>query len=260
MKRKKVRRNYRVRWLAVLGTGLLACASVPPLDPELAAVVNRSQTIAGQLGTDKKVSGKTDDSEFAAYYSATGIQALGVKTPGAQGASTKTTYFISDGRVFYVRADTTGGAAKPEALQVFYDSEGTLLGSRRLVGGSLASVSPGDIQTLSNRYSRVRAAADQARGPGYKIRFDLSKISELGLAGPPLHAVRYRFCFPADGAYAEQIQGIDATATILRDPSPACGAGQWQATGSTHQAGFRQVLLNLAGLPYVESIQENDLS
>ncbi len=264
MRGNRVQCSRLATWAVAIGVGLAGCASVPPLDPGQAAIVNRSQTIAGQLGTDTKVSGSTDvaggRAAFAAYYSEMGLQAVGVKAPGAQGSSTKTTYFISNGRVFYARANTTGGAAKPEELQLFYDAAGTVLSSRKQIDGKLAAVSSPETRALMDLYSAVLAAADQARGPGYKIRFHLSKISDLGLAGPPLHAVRYQFCFPAEGAYAEQIQGIDATATFLRDPTPACGAGQWQATGSTHQPGFRQVLLDLAGLPYVESIQARDRS
>lgn len=49
--------------------------------------------------------------------------------------------------------------------------------------------------------------------------------------------------------------GIDRTAKIDRGDGDRCKAGQWYATGNTGQAGFKKVLLKLAGLPFVSEIK-----
>ena len=253
--------NWRTIGFAIaLAAGTLACASIPPLSPELDGLVNRSWMIAGALGSDEKVTGKTDlpegTADFAAYYSSTGLQAIGVKGPGSQGSSTKTTYYVSEGKVFYIHANTSGGTAPLHEIQLFFDASGAQIGSRKIIDGKVGEVTTAERDAIMNRYETVRSAASQARGPGHKIAFDLSKINSLGLEGPPLHTVHYGFCFPADPAYTTQIQGIDSAVKIDETAGAGCAGGEWRATGSTHQPGFKQVLLDLAGLPYVSSIQK----
>ena len=78
------------------------------------------------------------------------------------------------------------------------------------------------------------------------------------LIGPPLRAVRYAFCIPSGGQFAEEVRGIDPTIQIASDTGGTvrCGAGASRCVGSTHQPAFRRTLLKLAELPYVESIRE----
>jgi hypothetical protein len=93
-----------------------------------------------------------------------------------------------------------------------------------------------------------------------KIGFDLARLNEQGLQGPPdgLRALSYEFCIPADSAYAAEVQRIDPTLTLYPN-SPGrigCGDDAYLCVGSTHQPGFADVLHRLAALPYVARIEE----
>ncbi|MGB5295972.1 MAG: hypothetical protein WBP34_13550 [Thermoanaerobaculia bacterium] len=92
------------------------------------------------------------------------------------------------------------------------------------------------------------------------IRFDLSRLNSDGLLGPPdgLRALSYEFCIPAGEAYVTQVEAIDSTAAIHRS-SPGrigCGEAEYLAIGHTHQPDFRQVLVRLSRLPYVDRIEQ----
>lgn len=92
------------------------------------------------------------------------------------------------------------------------------------------------------------------------IRFDLSRLNSDGLLGPPdgLRALSYEFCIPAGEAYVTQVEAIDSTAAIPRS-SPGrigCGEGEYLASGHTHQPDFREVLIRLSHLPYVDRIEQ----
>ena len=80
-------------------------------------------------------------------------------------------------------------------------------------------------------------------------------MNAVGLAGPPLRALVYEFCVPSDRA--EAVQGIDPSLTIYTTPGRiGCGGGQSRGVGHTHQPAHRAVLIELAGLSYVEAIEE----
>lgn len=92
------------------------------------------------------------------------------------------------------------------------------------------------------------------------IRFDSSRLNSEGLVGPPdgLRALSYEFCIPAVESHVGEVEAIDSTITIQRS-SPGrigCGSDEYLAIGSTHQSDFREVLEQLARLPYVERIDE----
>lgn len=91
------------------------------------------------------------------------------------------------------------------------------------------------------------------------IRFDCSGISAEGLAGPAggQVAVDYEFCIPDLPKARDEVRAVDSTVRFL-DGSRGrigCGPGQVLCIGSTHQPGWRDVLLNLARLPYVARIE-----
>ena len=93
-----------------------------------------------------------------------------------------------------------------------------------------------------------------------KIAFDVGQFDENGLHGPPdgLRALAYEFCIPDTEVCRNEVRAIDPTVQFYPS-SPGrigCGEGQCLCIGSTHQPGFRQVLRDLAALPYVERIQE----
>jgi len=92
------------------------------------------------------------------------------------------------------------------------------------------------------------------------IRFDSSRLNSEGLVGPPdgLRALSYEFCIPAGEAHVEEVESIDSTIAIQRS-SPGrigCGEAGYLAIGHTHQPDFRQVLVRLSRLPYVDRIEQ----
>jgi hypothetical protein len=97
--------------------------------------------------------------------------------------------------------------------------------------------------------------------PG-KIQFDLSALNSDGLAGPPdgLRAVGYEFCIPATLLAEAEVKAIDPTAEVYKGASGrvGCAESQYLVIGSTQQANFRDVLLKLASLDYVERIIQSD--
>jgi hypothetical protein len=93
-----------------------------------------------------------------------------------------------------------------------------------------------------------------------KIRFDLADLNEDGLRGPPdgLRSLSYEFCIPAGDSFAERVRAIDPTVQVHSGSRGrvGCGDDQQLCIGDTHQSRFREVLLNLAALPYVDRIVE----
>jgi hypothetical protein len=82
----------------------------------------------------------------------------------------------------------------------------------------------------------VSATGAQQNG---KIKFDLSKLDEHGLQGPPdgLRALDYEFCIPGQKRYADEVKAIDPRVNIhTRSPGdrqhPPAGL-----SGNTCQTG-----------------------
>ncbi|MFQ5583837.1 MAG: hypothetical protein ACE5GL_05325 [Calditrichia bacterium] len=110
-----------------------------------------------------------------------------------------------------------------------------------------------------NRTSARKSSEPVA--PVLKIAFDLDRLNEAGLYGPPdgLRALSYEFCIPAREDYADEVKAIDPTIDISAG-SPGrvdCSEDQFLCMGNTHQKNFREVLLRLAALPYVDRIEES---
>ena len=93
----------------------------------------------------------------------------------------------------------------------------------------------------------------------HKIRFDLDRLDENGLQGPPdgLRSLSYEFCIPDGRAELEEVQSIDPTLRVSRSPGRiGCTVGEVLCTGETHQSEFREVLERLASLDFVKAIEE----
>lgn len=102
----------------------------------------------------------------------------------------------------------------------------------------------------------------EATGPDplAKVAFDLDQLDEDGLVGPPdgKRAVSYEFCIPPSEECKELVSSIDPTVEITCG-SPGrigCLPDECLCVGSTHQENFREVLREIAELPYVEKIDE----
>ena len=94
-----------------------------------------------------------------------------------------------------------------------------------------------------------------------KITFDISRLDESGLYGPPdgKRALSYEFCVPDTVQHRAEVKRIDPTVKFFAQ-SPGrigCGESENLCIGSTHQEDFRGVLQRLAELTYVQRIDES---
>jgi hypothetical protein len=91
-----------------------------------------------------------------------------------------------------------------------------------------------------------------------KITFDLSTISPDGLAGPAsgVQSISYEFCIPATEEHLAEVQAIDPSVQHFPHSKGriGCSRNQFLCIGNTHQPHWREVLLSLANLDYVERI------
>jgi hypothetical protein len=117
-------------------------------------------------------------------------------------------------------------------------------------------------ERLADRAARAGAEpATDVGGPWDKITFDIDGFNAEGLRGPAdgKVAVSYEFCIPDTAEAREEVAAIDPTVEFMAS-SPGrigCGTDECLCIGSTHQAGFREVLEDLAELPYVDQIDES---
>ena len=116
-------------------------------------------------------------------------------------------------------------------------------------------------EVLKVRAREARDCVDQVKStsaPG-KIAFDLAGLGEEGLRGPPdgRRALAYEFCIPATPACRAEVATIDSTVQFMSASGRiGCSRDEWLCVGSTHQENFREALRRLAGLSYVERIDE----
>ena len=93
-----------------------------------------------------------------------------------------------------------------------------------------------------------------------KISFDLNSLNEDGLYGEPagLVSLDYKFCIPMNDDNKNEVMKIDTTinfhnGTGMKD---GCSKDEYLCIGNTRQKDFKQVLINLASLGYVEKIKQ----
>jgi len=92
-----------------------------------------------------------------------------------------------------------------------------------------------------------------------KITFDLSKISADGLVGSAnaQRSLSIEFCIPADQKYLAEVRALDPSVQISRSPGRiGCTNNQYLVIGDTHQAQWRDVLMRIARLNYVQRIDD----
>ena len=104
------------------------------------------------------------------------------------------------------------------------------------------------------------ASLPSAGDGGGVIGFDPGILDAEGLIGPPggKRALDYEFCIPRDEGFVAEVRAIDATARFF-DGSRGrigCGPDQVLVIGNTHRPDFAVVLRRLAGLPYIERIEQ----
>lgn len=96
--------------------------------------------------------------------------------------------------------------------------------------------------------------------PTQKISFDLSGLSAEGLTGPETgqRSIGYEFCIPATADHLAEVTAIDPSVQYFPG-SPGrigCTPDQYLCIGNTHQSNWYEILLSLAGLDYVERIDQ----
>ncbi len=93
-----------------------------------------------------------------------------------------------------------------------------------------------------------------------KITFDISKISSTGLIGSPgsYRALDYEFCIPREEKYLQEVKEIDPNLRVYPNSKGriGCEKSQYLCIGNTRQQGWREILMKLADLPYIEKIQQ----
>lgn len=94
-----------------------------------------------------------------------------------------------------------------------------------------------------------------------KITFDISRLNEDGLHGPPddLRPFNYGFCIPANEKFVEEVKAIDPTMVLYRDTDRrvGCNRNEFMVVGNTGQENYKGVLSRLAELVYVWQIHES---
>jgi len=93
------------------------------------------------------------------------------------------------------------------------------------------------------------------------ITFDIERIDEQGLIGPPdgLRSVMYEFCVPSDSARLATVRAIDPSLEVYPGAPGriGCADGQALCIGNTNQPGWRTTLERLAALDFVTRIDES---
>lgn len=92
-----------------------------------------------------------------------------------------------------------------------------------------------------------------------KITFDLSQISLDGLIGPPdgRRSLSYEFCIPATENHLNEVRSINPAIQISRSPGRiGCTQNQYLCIGETLTPQWREVLIAIAKLDYVQRIDQ----
>lgn len=91
-----------------------------------------------------------------------------------------------------------------------------------------------------------------------KITFDISAISPEGLIGNPdgLTSVDYEFCIPINERSIVEVFAIDPTIKFYPHSRGRinCNRGQYLCIANTQNSRWKEILLSIAGLDYVERI------
>lgn len=92
-----------------------------------------------------------------------------------------------------------------------------------------------------------------------KITFDISRISPEGLIGSDdnLRSLSYEFCIPKNPEYLTQIKDIDPKISFSNSNGRiGCTENQYLGIGDTHKPNWREILMAIANLDYVERIDQ----
>jgi hypothetical protein len=101
----------------------------------------------------------------------------------------------------------------------------------------------------------------EKKSPQNKIRFDLNQLDSEGLIGAAdaKRSLRYEFCIPQGATHLGQVREIDPSIELYPKSRGRilCAANQVLCIGETHKPNWREIILAIAALDYVESIVES---
>lgn len=91
-----------------------------------------------------------------------------------------------------------------------------------------------------------------------KITFDISTTSGEELRNPPdrLRAVSYEFCIPKEDKFVTEVKAIDSSVMFYGSSRGriGCQENQYLCIGTIQSPQWKEILLSLARLDYVERI------
>jgi hypothetical protein len=90
-----------------------------------------------------------------------------------------------------------------------------------------------------------------------KIGFDLTAIDTQGLRNGEV-SMDYEFCIPADEMALKKVQDIDAKVRLMKTSKGriGCTKDQWLCISNTHDPAWKEKLMAIASLEFVERIEE----
>lgn len=97
--------------------------------------------------------------------------------------------------------------------------------------------------------------------PLKKITFDLNDFNNEGYRkriGEEMSTINYEFCIPASDSIFSYVSSIDKSLGVYKTSKgrSGCSDKEWLCIGSSRQAGFKDTIKKLAGLPYIRKISE----
>lgn len=111
---------------------------------------------------------------------------------------------------------------------------------------------------LGNTKEELLNRQIESKSPQAKITFDISTTSRERLRNPPdrLRAVSYEFCIPKEDELVREVQEIDSSVMFHGSSRGriGCQENEYLCIGTIESPQWKEILLSLASLEYVERI------
>ena len=87
--------------------------------------------------------------------------------------------------------------------------------------------------------------------------FDISNMDAQGLRNGEV-AVDYEYCIPADEKTLSKVQAIDPNVKLMKSSKGriGCTKDQWLCISNSHDPEWKEKLMAITGLDFVERIEE----
>lgn len=92
-----------------------------------------------------------------------------------------------------------------------------------------------------------------------KMNFEFSKLDKEGLIKKKGTSLAYEFCIPNNIESLTKIKAIDESISIYKSGTGriGCSENEILCIGETHNKNYKSILLQIAELDYVKSINES---